>query len=218
MPVPGTDQNDGNNNDDGGDDIASWMAQRQQDVASRDQNAAAGQDAWATSTATGDNLQAAKPSDVASLGADAQGQDAAAKAAAPGVTPDQLAAIIYNETRSLSGPQAQQMREQIAHAVLNADAKWGGKRMTYAHTAPMTAQVPDVEKGTYDASVQSARTAMDQHAKGVDPTNGAVFYQFLPGPSPSVWQNRSMKVQQGPFNNSHPQGNLGPRGVYGDAY
>lgn len=110
------------------------------------------------------------------------------------------------------------MREQIAHSVLNADAKWGGKRMVYAHTAPMTAQVPDVEKGTYEASMQAAKAAIDQHAKGVDPTNGAVFYQFLPGPSPSVWQNRPLKAQPGPFNNSFPHGKLGSKNVHWHAY
>ena len=110
------------------------------------------------------------------------------------------------------------MREQIAHTILNADAKWGDKRMTYAHTAPMTARVPDVEKGIYDASMQAAQTAVAQHAKGIDPTNGAVFYQFLPGPSPSSWQNRSMKIQQGPFNNSFPYGKLRRTGVYWYAY
>ena len=83
--------------DDGEDagDVAHWMARRQQEVDNRDANMAAGQTAWAASTANGDNLQAPNPSDVAALGADTQGQDAAANAAAASrLTPDQLAAVI----------------------------------------------------------------------------------------------------------------------------
>jgi hypothetical protein len=220
MPVVGIDQDADDVNNGAGadpDDIAAWMAQRQQDVANRDQNVAAGQGAWAASTATGDNLEAPNPDDVRALGADAQGQDAAATSRAP-LTPSQVSAIVWNESRSLSGPQVQQMREQIAHTVMNADAKWGDKRSTYARTSSTTANVPPAEKGTYDSSAQAVQAAIAQRARGVDPTNGAVFYQFLPGGSPPTWQDRSMKVQQGPFNNSYPHGKLGRSNVHWYAY
>jgi hypothetical protein len=91
------------------DDVAAWMAQRQQDVANRDRNVAAGQNAWAASTASGDNLQAPNPDDVRALGADAQGQDAAAgppikRGDKATLSDDTRARILMNELRSYSGP------------------------------------------------------------------------------------------------------------------
>jgi hypothetical protein len=208
------------------DDVNDWMAQRQKEVDGLDEDLEAGRDAWSASTATGQNLAAASPDDVRALGADANGQDAAAQGSVAPIKrgnnakrgDGDYAGVVFNETRSLAGPQADQMRLEMAHALMNADETWGDEVAKYARTAPTTAHVPDVEKDRYDAAVRAVAAARAQRAKGLDPTNGAVFYQFLPAPSKDPWQGRSMKVGRGPFDNSYPHGKLGPSGVYWYAY
>jgi hypothetical protein len=222
MPVPETDQNDdNNNNDDGGDDIASWMAQRQQDVASRDQNAAAGRDAWAASTATGQNLQAATPDDVRALGADVQGQDAAVvppikRGDKASLSDDTRARILMNEFRSYSGPGAMQAIINGAHALINADEAFGPKR---PKTAKPAQAIPAAEAAIFQRMQEGLATAKAQRAQGIDPTNGATHFSFPTTDTRELWLGKyPIRTQVGPLHNSFTYGDVPSSTAWANTY
>ena len=209
MPVPRVDQEDNDSHDD---DVTSWMAQRQQDVANRDQNIAAGRDAWAASTATGQNLTAATPADVQALGADAQGQDTAGAGAAPikrgnsGTLSDDIGArILMNEFRSYSGPGATQAIINGAHALITADEASGLNR-------PITAKpidtIPAVEAPMFKRVQDAVAAAKAQRAQGIDPTNGATHFRFWTDDHRGPWNGYPIRTQVGPLHNSFPFGDV----------
>jgi hypothetical protein len=212
--------------DDGGSDIESWMQGRQQQVDNADDDYAAGQDAVGASIRDGQYLAAATPDAVRALGAQ---QRAAGAVPAPqpirrgdkGVLSDaDKAAIIFNETRSLSGPDMQRAREYLAHAINNADETWGSDRFKHAGSAPTTIPggVPKVEAGTYQSAMDAVAAAKEQRAKGVDPTNGALNFNFRTPTQLGPKWDRSVKTRLGPFDNSFPTDKLPKSGVYSVTY
>ncbi|MDD5929805.1 MAG: hypothetical protein PUC37_08380 [Spirochaetales bacterium] len=87
------------------------------------------------------------------------------------LTAKELAAILFNETRSLSGEKIKQARKEVAHSIINADKKWKEKRSTYAKTAAKEAKVPEVESYIYEACLEAAIEAVKEDEEGIDPTN-----------------------------------------------
>ena len=119
------------------------------------------------------------------------------------LTVKEIAAIVFNETRSLSGEKVGQARKEVAHAIINADKKWGEKRDRLAGTAPKTANPPEAEKTTYDACMQIVKGSVKEDEDGIDPTNGAFFFNFRKTDSTSDFQGKKNHTSTGPLNNSY---------------
>lgn len=51
---------------------------------------------------------------------------------------EQVGNIVFNETRSLSGPGIDAARADMASSIMNADETWGAARSLHADTAPAT--------------------------------------------------------------------------------
>jgi len=104
-------------------------------------------------------------------------------------------AIIFNETRSMSGPHAKLAREQIAHALMNADETWGPRRSIYARTAENVARPPEVERGIYQASADAVAEAKRQRSAGSDPTGGALYFRFTTSPTKEPFNKAPLRTQ-----------------------
>jgi len=130
------------------------------------------------------------------------------------------AAIIFNETRSLSGSDIQKAREYLAHAISNADETWGDQRFRYAGSAPAIVPrgVPEVELNAYESAVAAVAAAKAQRANGIDPTEGALNFNFRTPTQSGTFQNRSVKTPMGPFDNSFPTDELPATGIYSNTY
>jgi RHS repeat-associated protein len=127
--------------------------------------------------------------------------------------------IVFNETRSLNGTGVQAARENIAHAIINADEKWGSNRSTYAGTAPatVTENAKNTDAEQYKSSQKAASDAVSTHLEN-DPTNGAVFFNFRSNDSRSNFQGAEIQTQVGPLNNSYPTADLPGTGIYANTY
>ena len=135
--------------------------------------------------------------------------------------------IVFGETQSYSDrPDSNEpiviARQKLAHTVINADDKWGPRRMTYASThgavepSERALSNPAV-RAAYESSMQAAREAF---LSGTDPTNGAIFAIAKPNPSRSnhVFTGRNARpegvpisTQSGPYNNSYTGGDMSSR-------
>jgi hypothetical protein len=211
--------------------IADWMERRRREVEGFSEAETKGRDAWNASTLSGQNLRAPRLSDVRALGAGATKQNASVVFLDPDgarpepirrgdkavLTDDQIANIIFNETRSLSGEGIQAARERIAHAVINGDEAAGSAR---PGSAPTAASVPQVEAGAYKSAQDAVAAARTQRANGVDPTDGATHFNFRKNDwRGNFLRDYSIHTQSGPFSNSNPQpGGLPASGVYSNTY
>jgi len=128
---------------------------------------------------------------------------------------DEIANVIFNETRSLSGPRIQDARVNIAHAVINGDETLGAKR---PKASPTRAVVPPEEKAVYGSAAAAVATARAQRTQGVDPTSGALQFNFHPGSSRTPFLGNPINTQTGPFKNSYPSKDLPSDGVYANTY
>jgi len=132
------------------------------------------------------------------------------------LTDQQVANIIFNETRSFSGPGVDQARYNIAQAILNGDQRFGNRRPV---TAPTTARVPRGEQGTYDQCLNAATRARADRRSGIDPTNGATNFNFRNDASQTPFQGQlPLSTQVGPLDNSFTGGGLNRTNVYANTY
>jgi hypothetical protein len=145
-----------------------------------------------------------------------------------------LGVIIFNETQSYtdrpdSNEPIEVAREQLAHAVMNADDLWGADRMKNASTAlpiepsDSALENPDV-RSAYESSMKAAREAF---LSGSDPTNGAVFAIQVKTADRSnfKFQGKSanpdgvpISTQSGPYNNSFPNKKMPSRTAWLNTY
>ncbi len=131
------------------------------------------------------------------------------------LTSVEIANIVFNETRSLSGAGVEEARRNIAHAVINADIRLGAKRPV---TAPTTAVVPRVESAIYQACVRAVSEARAQQSSGIDPTYGAMHFNFRNTSSTAPFFGIPIQTQVGPLNNSYTASGLNATGVYANTY
>jgi RHS repeat-associated protein len=131
------------------------------------------------------------------------------------LTDAQIANILFNETRSLSGTNISQARENIAHAIINGDETLGNNR---PRTAPTTANVPRGEQPAYAACEAAVAAARSARSRGSDPTRGAIYFNFRNTNSTANFQNESIQTQVGPLNSSYTRGGLNSTGVYANTY
>jgi hypothetical protein len=126
----------------------------------------------------------------------------------------QIANIIFNETRSLSGATIQRARTNIAHTIINADSA-GGSR---PRTAPAVASVPSTEAAVHARCVHAVQLARQEKLQGIDPTNGARNFNFRANASRADFYNLPLQTQVGPLNNSFPTRDLPASGIYANPY
>jgi hypothetical protein len=130
------------------------------------------------------------------------------------LTDDEIAGIVFNETRSLSGADVAQARVNVAHAIINAQAS----PHRTPRMAPTTTHVPPAEQAVYAASREAVRTARQDIHNGQDPTNGATHFNFRSDASTSNFQGHPIRTNVGPLNNSYPSPDLPGSGVYANTY
>jgi RHS repeat-associated protein len=145
------------------------------------------------------------------------------------LTVGDVAGIVYNETSSLtnSGTQNNSIdtaRTDVAHAIINADVKYGDKRDELAGTAPSTVSKAAMGTAAYKSSLAAAEAAYTGYKAGKDPTNGATHFNLRGSPSTANFLKSrtnpgfAIKTHSGPFNNSYPAGGLPRIGVYVNTY
>jgi hypothetical protein len=130
-----------------------------------------------------------------------------------------LGLIIFGETQSYtdrpdSNKPIETAREEMAHAIINADEKWGFDRPRYASThgavePPESALNNPTVRAAYESSMKAAREAF---LSGNDPTNGAVWAiakktasrsnHVFTGPHAKP-EGVPISTQAGPYNNSY---------------
>lgn len=130
------------------------------------------------------------------------------------LTDAQIANIIFNETRSLSGENIAEARKNIAHSILNAQAA-AGKR---PKTGPTVAHVPDQESDIYSACVSATAAAREDRAKSADPTGGATNFNFRKNNSRADFYGLAIRTQVGPLDNSYPTADLPASNIYANTY
>ena len=206
---------------------ADWVRRRQQQVGNGPADYARGLAVVSTAIRNGQDVDASTPGAIRALGADQRGLDAAERAAQAiqrgdkGVlSDDDKARIIFNETRSLSGPDIQTAREYLAHALANADETWGVDRGKYASSAPsrIPGGVPKAEAGAYQSGVDAVAAARRQRTMGVDPTNGALNFNFRTQTQSGPFEGKQARTRVGPFTNSYPTKKLPASGIYSMTY
>ncbi len=131
-------------------------------------------------------------------------------------TEDQITNIVFNETRSLSGPGIDATRRKMALTIMNAVDRWPGPtniRSKRAGTAPNT--IPDNLSRQEQAILEEVRVAVHGAASvkglGGDEVDGATNYNlrpFIKGRAPSLkppsWGPRlHSPLIFGPFSDSY---------------
>ena len=123
------------------------------------------------------------------------------------LTSREVANVVFNETRSLSGDRVGAARTNIAHAIINGDEARGVAR---PETAPTTANVPTGERSRYEASETAVALARAQRSIGFDPTGGAMNFNFRNPNQSGPFFGINPVLRVGPLDNSYPAGPLGP--------
>jgi len=130
------------------------------------------------------------------------------------LTDVQITNIVFNETRSLSGPNIQQARINIAHTIANSDSRSGSR----PRSAPTQARVPAVEGVTFGQCQQAVQEMRRQQTQGSDPTHGATNFNFRRNASRASFFNLPIQTQVGPLDNSYPTADLPATGIYANTY
>jgi hypothetical protein len=142
------------------------------------------------------------------------------------VDPEAIAHIIFNQNRSLSGPQLDDANAAVGRVVLNLLAH-GEPAGNGCLTAPigLPERMSDNERNVIlEQARRAAKRVIEQRSRGIDPTGGAREYNHRPiNPAWTkeraheyLWRKRqttgsSAKLSFGPFLNSKPTPLL-PRG------
>jgi hypothetical protein len=126
----------------------------------------------------------------------------------------QIGSIVFNETRSLSGPNIRQARINLAHAILNAADSPHRFPLMASHVATPGSG----EGGIYASCFDAASTARLNVMSGIDPTGGATHFNFRPNKSTSPFQGHALRTSVGPLENSYPTDDLPSDGIYANTY
>jgi hypothetical protein len=126
--------------------------------------------------------------------------------------------IVFNETRSLSGENIDQVRYYLALAILNAQSESIYLRRRFPLMAKNTANVPKVEQATWDATLSAVARAKADYRYGSDPTDGATHFNLRANDSQDDFLGFHLRTQVGPLDNSFPTKELPASGVYVNTY
>ena len=130
------------------------------------------------------------------------------------LTDQQIANIIFNETRSLSGDGIAEARKNIAHSIINAQASIGQR----PQTGPTVAHVPKQEAEIYVACTEAVTIARAERAKNIDPTKGPTNFNFRKNNWQGDFYVLKIQTQVGPLDNSYPTADLPASNVYANTY
>ena len=130
------------------------------------------------------------------------------------LTDKQIANIIFNETRSLSGDAIAEARKNVAHSIINVQASTGRR----PKTGPTVAHVPKQEDDTYAACVEAVTAARAERAKNLDPTGGATNFNFRKNDWRGDFYGLTIQTQVGPLMNSYPIADLPASNIYANTY
>ncbi len=130
------------------------------------------------------------------------------------LTDDQIASIIFNETRSLSGPGINDARYNNAMVILHNNLNL----RTLPKMAPARATVPSAEQAAYDSILSTVRRARTDFLNGINPTNRATNFNYRENNSASPFLNMPLRTQIGPLSNSFPTNDLPASGIYANTY
>jgi len=131
------------------------------------------------------------------------------------LTDAQIANIIFNETRSLSGKNISEARQYIAHAIINGDEKLGEKRPI---TAPTTAKIPKSEQAIYQSILEDVARVRNERVQGIDSTHSAMHFNFRNTDSTAPFYGLSVQTHVGPLENSYTGSGLNRTGVWANTY
>ena len=120
------------------------------------------------------------------------------------LTDSQIANIVFNETRSLSGDKIAEARKNIAHSIINAQASTGKR----PKTGPIVAHIPKQENDIHAACVDAVAAARADRIGNLDPTGGATNFNFRKNKLTGDFYGLKIKTQLGPLNNSYPTSDL----------
>ncbi len=130
------------------------------------------------------------------------------------LTDSQIAAIVFNETRSLSGTAIAEARLNISHSIINAL----GSKHRFPMMASSTASPQPGEVATFAACVGAVASARANIAAGRDPTSGAEHFNFRKNALAGAFQGHILKTSSGPLDNSYPTAALPATGIYANTY
>jgi hypothetical protein len=138
---------------------------------------------------------------------------------------EEIGNIVFNETRSLSGPGIDDARSRIVHIIINGDELLGAKRPATA-SAVLPKKLSASEQKVL-LSIRAIVTAVRADREdGIDPTGGAIGFGFRDVTKFGSGFAGLSTVQRfgtqhpipglivGPFVNSFPTKDLGPTGIY----
>ena len=92
------------------------------------------------------------------------------------VSPEALAAVLFNEQRALEGPGVEDAYPWMAHAALNRIHKLK-KPLGSGVAPPKIGRVWPNERAALGRARRAARQAIEERNRGKDPTAGALFWQ-----------------------------------------
>ena len=131
-----------------------------------------------------------------------------------------IAAIIYNETSSLSGPGILDARMFIAHVIVNrrnAGVTGGVAPSQLSRSARSAISNGDPSANlSYAQSLLASSVVLD--GCDPDPTCGARYFNFRPNASLNPFYGQSVQTQVGPLNNSAPSPGLPASGIDANTY
>jgi hypothetical protein len=130
------------------------------------------------------------------------------------LTDQQMANIVFNETRSLSGDAISDARKNIAHTLINAQLKPGRR----PETGPTVAHIPKQESDAYQACVAAVAAAREERKNQIDPTKGATNFNFRKNNSVGDFFGFHVRTQIGPLDNSYPTKALPAANIYANTY
>jgi RHS repeat-associated protein len=143
--------------------------------------------------------------DIASVGATRGGEQAARTPhLAQQVLNDGIAGQINHETLGMRDSKAENeslasAENKMAHVRLNGIKKWGSNEQAQKYASMVSA----IENGPgFKISQQAVEQAIREDANGIDPTNGAIYYnmrtesQFKHG---GTFQGQTIHTASGPF-------------------
>jgi hypothetical protein len=130
------------------------------------------------------------------------------------LTDKEIANVVFNETRSLSGENIEQARKNVAHSIINAQAASGAR----PKTGPTVAHVPKQESDVYDACTAAVAAAREDRSKKLDPTGGATNFNFRKNDWRGDFFGLKISTQIGPLDNSYPTADLPASNIYANTY
>lgn len=120
---------------------------------------------------------------------------------------EQVGNIVFNETRSLSGPGIDAARRDTASTIMNADETWGPLRPQFARTAPssLPSNLSPLEQRMLTSIREIVAQVRALRSSGIDPTHGATSFNLRAYPSAKPpWWGPTLRLRaiHGPFANT----------------